>query len=132
MMKIDDVIKTFIKLRNKKEKLEREHTAEVKGIKENLNKLQAYIKQKADVDGVTSFKTGEGTASIVTKDFAQVADWDSVLAFIKKEEAWDMLEKRVSKSAVKGYIDNNKAVPNGVNYGTLLDVQVRKPMSKVE
>lgn len=131
-MKIDDVIKTFIKLRNKKEKLEREHTAKIKGIKENLNKLQAYIKQKADIDGVTSFKTSEGTASIVTKDFAQVADWDAVLAFIKKEEAWDMLEKRVSKSAVKGYIDNNKDVPNGVNYGTLLDVQVRKPMSKVE
>ena len=131
-MKIDDVIKTFIKLRNKKEKLEREHTAKIKGIKENLNKLQAYIKQQADIDGVTSFKTSEGTASIVTKDFAQVADWDAVLAFIKKEEAWDMLEKRVSKSAVKGYIDNNKDVPNGVNYGTLLDVQVRKPMSKVE
>jgi hypothetical protein len=38
-----------------------------------------------------------------------------------------MLEKRVSKIAVRGYIESNKAVPPGVTYGTKLEVNIRKP-----
>ena len=85
-----------------------------------------------DAEGETSKKTTSGTAFITTTDFANVADWDATLSFIQDNEAWDMLEKRVSKTAVRGYIDANKAVPSGVNYGTRIDVQVRKPANKVE
>ena len=43
-----------------------------------------------DSDGETSKKTDSGTAFIMKfTDFAQVADWDSVLAFIKENEACD-------------------------------------------
>ena len=54
-----------------------------------------------------------------------------MLDFIKTNNAYDMLEKRVSKTAVRGYIEMNKAVPAGVNYGTKLSVNVRKPTKKV-
>ena len=43
-----------------------------------------------------------------------------------------MLEKRVSKNAVRGYIDEHKEVPSGVNYGTRIDINVRKPSTKAE
>jgi len=56
-----------------------------------------------------------------------VADWDSTLNFIRENEAYDMLEKRISKIAVRSYIEQNKAVPPGVNYGTRLEVNIRKP-----
>ena len=104
----------------------------MKAIKEKMVKLEAYIKKQADEQGVTSFKTGHGTAFVTTTDFAQVADWDAILAFIKKNEAWDMLEKRVAKNAIRGYIDEHKEVPNGVNYGTRIDINVRKPVAKVD
>jgi hypothetical protein len=60
-----------------------------------------------------------------------VEDWDATLNFIKKNDAFDMLERRVSKTAVRAYIELNKSVPAGVNYGTRLDVNVRKPTKKV-
>ena len=41
-------------------------------------------------------------------------------------------EKRVSKKVKRGHIDLKKSVPSGVNYGTRIDVQVRKPANKVE
>ena len=44
----------------------------------------------------------------------------------------NLLEKRVSKTAVRAYIEADKSVPSGINYGTRLDVNVRKPASKVE
>jgi hypothetical protein len=131
-MKMEDVVGAYLKLRNKKEAIEGAVKEEVKAIKEKMVKLEAYIKKEADRQGVTSFKTGHGTAFVTTTDFAQVADWDSVLSFIKKNEAWDMLEKRVSKNAVRGYIDEHKEVPSGVNYGTRIDINVRKPVAKVE
>ena len=129
---VDQVIEAYLKYRNKKEALEAEIKDQVKELKDKMAKLEAWIKTKADAEGVTSFKTAHGTAFVTTNDYANVADLDAVLAFIKANDAYDMLEKRVSKNAVRGYIDQQKAVPSGVNYGTRIDVNVRKPANKVE
>ena len=130
--KIDQVISAYMTLRSQKEAIEAETKEKVKGIKTKMEKIEAWIKTQADEQGVTSFKTKSGTAFLTTTDYANVADWDSVLEFIRTNEAFDMLEKRVSKTAVRGYIDMNKAVPPGVNYGTRLDVNIRKPSTTVE
>ena len=129
---VDQVIEAYLKYRNKKEALEAEIKDQVKELKDKMAKLEAWIKTKADAEGVTSFKTAHGTAFVTTNDYANVADWDAVLAFIKANDAYDMLEKRVSKNAVRGYIEQQKSVPSGVNYGTRIDVNVRKPVAKVE
>ena len=129
---VDDVVATYMKLRSQKEAIEAEVKDRVSTIKAKMEKLEAWIKEQADVQGVTSFKTKHGTAFLTTTDYANVADWDAVLDFIRTQEAFDMLEKRISKIAVRGYIEVNKAVPPGVNYGTKLEVNIRKPVARVE
>lgn len=129
---VDDVVAAYLKLRLKKEAIEAQVKDEVKGLKDKMEQLEAWIKEQADAQGVTSFKTKHGTAFLTTTDYANVADWDSVLTFIRENEAFDMLEKRISKVAVRGYIDANKAVPPGVNYGTKLEVNIRKPVNRVD
>jgi hypothetical protein len=129
---VDDVVATYMKLRSQKESIEAEVKDRVSVIKAKMEKLEAWIKEQADAQGVTSFKTKHGTAFLTTTDYANVADWDAVLDFIRTQEAFDMLEKRISKIAVRGYIEANKAVPPGVNYGTKLEVNIRKPVAKVE
>lgn len=124
---VSDIVRTYMKLRNQKEQIEAETKDRVAKLKEKMSKLESWIKEKADADGVTSFKTDHGTAFLTTTDYANVADWDAVLGFIRQNEAYDMLEKRISKLAVRGYIETNKAVPPGVNYGTKLEVNIRKP-----
>ena len=129
---VGDVVATYMKLRSQKEAIEAEVKDRVSTIKAKMEKLEAWIKEQADVQGVTSFKTKHGTAFLTTTDYANVADWDAVLDFIRTQEAFDMLEKRISKIAVRGYIVANKAVPPGVNYGTKLEVNIRKPVTRVE
>lgn len=129
---VDDVVAAYLKLRNKKEALEAETKDQVKTLKEKMEQFEAWIKEQADAQGVTSFKTKHGTAFLTTTDYANVGDWDTVLGFIRENEAYDMLEKRISKVAVRGYIDATKAVPPGVNYGTKLEVNIRKPVARVE
>ena len=129
---VDDVVATYMKLRSQKESIESDVKDRVSTIKAKMEKLEAWIKEQADAQGVTSFKTKHGTAFLTTTDYANVADWDAVLDFIRTQEAFDMLEKRISKIAVRGYIEANKAVPPGVNYGTKLEVNIRKPVSRVD
>ena len=127
---VDKVIETYMKLRAKKEAIDREAKEKVSDIKANMDKIESWLKAKADADGVTSFKTGHGTAFLTTTDFANVANWDKVITFIREEEAFDMLEKRVSKAAVRGYIETNKEVPPGITYGTKLGINIRKPTAR--
>jgi len=131
-VKVDQVVAAYITLRNQKDRIEAETKEKVRGIKEKMIKLEGWLMRKADEQGVSSFKTESGTAFVTSVDFAQVADWEEVLEFVKAHEAYDMLERRVSKRAVREYIESNKAVPPGVNYGSKLEVNVRKPTKKYE
>ena len=80
----EKVIETYIKFRKQKDDIEAEAKEKVIGIKANLLKLEAWLKEKMDADGETQKKTPSGTAFITTTDFANVADWDAVLAFIQE------------------------------------------------
>ena len=75
-IQISKVIDTYLKLRGDKETIEAEAKEKVSKIKEQMSKIEAYIKEQADEQGVDSFKTGSGTAFLTTTDFAQVAEWD--------------------------------------------------------
>jgi len=127
---VDAVIKKYMKLREEKTVVEAEIKERVDKIKADMAKLEAFLKARMDADGLTSFKSEHGTAFLTTTDFANVEDWDAVLRFIREEEAYDMLEKRVSKTAVRGYIDPNTEVPPGIRYGTKLDVNIPKPAAR--
>lgn len=129
---VDQVIEGYMKLRLKKEALEAKVKDELSTISQQMVKLETWLQQQAEAQGVTSFKTPHGTAFLQTVDFANVADWDATLNFIRTNDAYDMLERRVSKSAVRAYIDEHKQVPPGINYGTRINVNVRKPTTKVE
>lgn len=131
-LKVDEVVGAYMKLRNQKAQLEAATKEKVAELKERMGKIEAWLLREADKQGVTSFKTNAGTAYVTTVDFAQVADWDEVLKFVRTHAAYDMLERRVNKTAVRGYMEANNKVPPGVNYGTRMEVNVRKPSNKVE
>ena len=129
---VGDVIRTYMKLREQKTKLEATVKDDLTKLKTKMDKLESYLKAKMDEQGLTSFKSDYGTAFLTTTDYANVESWDKTLKFIRDNEAFDMLEKRVSKVAVRGYIEANKSVPPGITYGTKLEVNIRKPGAKAE
>jgi len=131
-IKIDDVISTYMKLRGQKQAIEAKVKEEVATITAKMVKLEAYLKQCMDEQGLTSFKSPHGTAFLTTADYANVENWDEVLKFIRDNEAYDLLNKAVSKVAVRSYIEQTKQVPPGVTYGTKLEVNIRKPGAKSE
>lgn len=131
-LQIGDVIKTYVRLRDEKAKIDAEAEEKTAKIKAALTKLEAYIKQQADALGVVSFKSDYGTAFVSTVDYAGVDNWDAVLDYIKNNGAYELLNKAVNKSAVRAYIEEHKAVPPGVNYGTKITINVRKPSASAD
>jgi len=124
---VDAVVATYITLRGQKEAIEQQVKDDLSSIKEKMGKLEAWIMAKSDETGVKSFKTDAGTAFMSTADWAKVGSWDEVLAFVQTNEAWDMLTHGVNKKSVREYIDANGSIPSGVNFGTKITVNVRRP-----
>jgi hypothetical protein len=131
-VKVDAAIAAYLKLREQKAQIEKAAKADVEKLERDMDKLTSWLKLQADKIGVASFKTPAGTAFLKATDYASVADWDAVLTFVKNNNAYDMLTKGVSKVAVREYMNEAGALPPGVNFGTKIEVQVRKPTSKEE
>jgi len=129
-LKIDTVIEGYIKLRDKKAAIEQSVKDDIAAINMKLVKIEEYLRNRAEAEGVSSFKTDSGTAYMSSSDYASVADWDAAFAFIKKNEHWEMLTRGVNKVAVREFIKTKNATPPGINFGSKLTVGVRRPTKK--
>ena len=123
---IDKIVETYIQLRDKKAELKADYDAKVAKIDEGLKKCEAFILSKMQEQGVESFKTAVGTAYKQTRTGATVADWDSFINFVRGGNHWQMLEHRVSKTAVDEFRAANDDVPPGVNYRSEVVVNFRR------
>lgn len=124
---VEDVIAAYVKLRSVKDQREAAHKAEQKKITEKLTKLEAWLHMKMHVDKVKGFNTNAGTAHTFTVEQATVADMDALLEYVRENEAWHLLEKRVSKTGVRALLDENQPLPPGVNWSSSTVIHVRKP-----
>jgi hypothetical protein len=77
---------------------------------------------KSDASGVAG-KLARVT--IVTKVIAQVKDWDVFYKYVKKTGAFDLMQRRLTDTAVKERWDNGKEVP-GVEPFNAVTVSINK------
>lgn len=126
-MKADLIVQRYVLLRDKKSQLKKAYEASVEDINAALERLEGAIKTQLDEMGAESIRTEHGTAFKKTSTSATVADWDSLLGFVRENERWDMLEKRVAKTAVDQYVEEFEDLPPGVNYRQVTTIQVNRP-----
>lgn len=126
-VKIDDVVAKFMDLRRQKEAVEREAKQQVAGLNQQMKLLETYIESEMNRLGVSSFKTEYGSAYKTLTEKAAVADWTELIEYVKENDAYDLLQHRVSKQAVKQRVDMGETVPPGVNYFTETEIVFRKP-----
>lgn len=130
-VKIEDVIRKYMDLRFKKEELERATKEKVSVIKAAMEKLETYLLTRMDEDGVTSFKTPYGTAFVTQAEFASVTDWMQTLEYVKENDAFHLLEKRVNKTSIRTWMGEGNPIPPGVDWTVKRDVGIRKPTNTI-
>ena len=123
---IEDVVKGFVTLRDKKAALKKKHVEELAPYNEGMAKIEGWLMRDLQSRKVQSQKTAEGTAFIQKFTKATVRDRDAFLQHVKENDAWDLIENRVAKSVVEDHLENTGEVIPGVHYEKTLVVRVRR------
>lgn len=123
----DQIIAAYVKHRGDKERLTADYKASVKVIDDKLKKLEVWLQMWLSAQNVNSVNTDSGTAYKTTVEQATVSDMSALLEFIKANEAWHLLEKRVSKTGIREMLDADEPIPPGVNWYVTTAINVRKP-----
>lgn len=129
-MNFEEASEKYLALRRKVEDLERETKAAVADHKAAMVELENWFAARAQDEGITQIKTSLGTVYWSTHHSATVADRSALFAHCKENDAWDLVESRVSKTAVRSFIDGHGVPPPGVNFSSTQVFNLRKSVSK--
>jgi hypothetical protein len=123
---IEEVVKGYVSLRDKKTEMKRGHTEELAPINEKMKLVENWLLRDLLSRGVQSQKTAEGTAFLQKSTTATVKDRDAFLKFVRENEMWDLIENRVAKSVVVDHLENTGDVIPGANYEATQVVRIRR------
>lgn len=123
---VDQVVKGYIKLRDKKNQMKKDQADEVRPINEKMTLLENWLQRDLMTRGVESQKTAEGTAFLSTSSAATVKDRDAFLKYVRENEMWDLIENRVSKTVVRDHLEDTGEIIPGVNYQETKVVRIRR------
>ena len=121
------LVKLFIALRDRRARRKADYQLDDVGDREKQEKIEVEFLKRFNKRGIDNVSArGIGTAYRSVRASAKVADWDSLLDFIKKEGAWEMLERRVSKVAVEQFKAETDDLPPGVDWGETQVINFRR------
>lgn len=83
----------------------------VKTMKSDELALRVHIKQMLDSINLDGAKGSAATAAVVTSVDPVAKDWLQIYEFIRENDAFDMLQKRLSSVAVKERWESGILVP---------------------
>lgn len=124
--KLDQIIDKYLKIRDEKTKIKEKYQADVAHLDAAMEKIENYLQAEMQKSGLKNLPTELGTAYLSTRTAATVADWDSLLSYVRANDLWTLLEKRVSKTAVDEFVAANDDLPPGVNISQAVVVNVRR------
>jgi hypothetical protein len=123
-MPVDKLVRIYMKMRAAVQELD----AQIEKIKEQQQEVKNEIKDRMRALGTKSMKTDFGTVSLMEKTRYYTNDWDSFKKFVIEQDAVDLLEKRISQTNIKVFLEENPSlIPPGLNSDTDFDISVRKP-----
>lgn len=125
---VDAVIAKYLEIRDERDRIVASVKAQTDSLNAQLTTIERWLHAKMQEVGTDQFKAkGIGTAFVKESDFCSVADWNAVLDFVREHDAWHLLTKGVSKTAVKEFLDSSDGIPPpGVNYGMKQEVMIRR------
>ena len=100
-VKYDQIVEFYMAKRAELDALETAHKAAKAQITAAMEKCEAVIQKMFNESGLTSVRTPFGTAYQSTLSKVKVADWESALNWIRENNRWDALERRINKTVAQ-------------------------------
>lgn len=130
-MNTDELVETFITLRNERDRIRNEYEAQDASIKEEMAILEHALLSICNETNATSIKTDKGTVIRKLNERYFCSDWEHFRGYVLEHQALELLERRIHQGNFKEFIaDKEKdGLPPGVNVMREYGVTVRKPTS---
>lgn len=122
----DQLVEGYRALRDRKAEIEARHKAELKPINDVMSQIESRLLTMFTEAGLSSVKTAHGTAYTSTSIKYTVEDPAALREFVETNNMPELLETRISKSAVDQYLEAGGSLPPGVKVSQHLSVNVRK------
>lgn len=111
--------------RDELREIKRDLEAQLSDIKSQLDDNESEVIQMLDELGVNKFSVGKMSFSISETLVGNVQDWDQVHEFIRENNAFHLLQRRLSNAAYKELMDLGEA-PGGIEPFTKRSLNFRK------
>lgn len=119
-------IAVYLQIRDRKAAMEAKHKDELRPFNDALDKLEAHAVELLKGAGVESMKTEAGTVYSSEKFSVSVADRELFMDHIKSHGAYELLDVRPNKTAVREYMAEHQDVPPGVSTRTVVSANFRR------
>lgn len=123
---VNDMIGRYVRLRDKKKELNAAHNKEIAKYDQAMNTLEAWLLEHMNQTNLSSLRGAAGTAYRTRRTSATVSDWNAFIAYVRENDAWDLLEHRVAKLAAEAVVEETKAPIPGVDMSSEVCVNVRR------
>jgi len=114
-------------MRDAKERIEAECSKKVAEIEAQMELVEAEMLETCKQFNADSIRTPYGTIVRSIKSRYWTNDWDSMYRFIKEQDAFGLLEKRLHQTHMKEFLSENPdLLPIGLNVESAYTVVVRR------
>jgi hypothetical protein len=120
------VAAVYLKMRDKCAAINKTAEADVAAIKAQMITLESVMLSALTQVGADSIRTESGTIYKEEILLPSAEDWQLVYAWIKENDTFEFLHKRITADAVKSYIDQNGTPPPGVRVHREWKAHVRR------
>lgn len=127
---VSEAVKAYVTVRDRFRVWQKKRDEEETLKKKELEEIEMWLLQRANEQGVDSFKTSFGTAYKQLKEHFRIGDWDKFVKYVKKTGNFQLFEKRVAKLAAKEIYEVKKKLPDGLDYSSEYVIHVLKPSNK--
>ncbi len=124
---LDKLAEIYIKIRDHRQAQARSFEAKDKELEEQLQVLEQKMLEICKQNNASSIRTEHGTVIRQIKSRYWTNDWDSMYAFIKQNNAFGLLERRLHQTHMKEFLSENPdKLPMGLNVEREYNIVVRR------
>lgn len=102
----------------------RELNAQIKYLDASYEELKTKLLEKMDSEGMLQSKSNLATATITTTVVPQVEDWDAVFDYVKQNDAFYLLQKRINSGPYRELLQMDEQLP-GTKPFTKVDISLK-------
>lgn len=124
----ETLVQAYINIRDERDKIYNQQKQALKTLDEQLETVAKALLNICKDNKLDGFRTDFGTVSQIVKTEYWTNDWESLYKFIKDNDAFHLLHRRVNQSAMKEFLEENPDLhPAGLNSDQEYSIRVTRP-----